>query len=74
MDPNDNKFPRYVTTRRAKLHPNTEDTTVCPECGAETTEDLDKAEIYCKDCGLIVKASIAYVGNRFIMYPYGILL
>lgn len=67
-------FPRYVPTRRAKVHPNTEDTTTCPECGAETITDLDKCEIYCHDCGLVVKASIEYVGNRKICYPYGILL
>ena len=68
------KFPKYVTIRRAKLHPNTEDTHICPECGAETITDLDRCEIYCHDCGLIVKASIEYVGNKRLMYPYGILL
>lgn len=74
MDPNKHKFPTHVTTRRAKLQPNTEDTTICPKCGAETITDNNKAEIYCKDCGLIVKASISYVGNRKLDYPYGTLL
>ena len=75
MDPkNNNLFPKYVTLRRAKLHRNTEDTDTCPECGATTITDLDKCEIYCPDCGLVVKASIAYVGNQFIIYPYGLLL
>lgn len=60
--------------RRAKLHPNTEKTGICPSCGAKTKTDLDKAEIYCTDCGLVVKASIPYVGNKKINYPYGTLL
>ena len=63
-----------TNTRRAKLHPNTEKVGLCPECGAKTVIDKDKAEIYCKDCGLVVKASIPYVGNRIIKYPYGTLL
>lgn len=60
--------------RRAKLHRNKEKVGLCPDCGATTVIDKDKAEIYCKDCGLVVKASIPYVGNRIIKYPYGILL
>lgn len=60
--------------RRAKLHPNREKVSTCPECGAETITDMDKAEIYCTDCGLVVKASIPYVGNKKINYPYGTLL
>ena len=74
MDPRDKKFPGYVTRRRAKLQANNEDTSICPECGAKTVTDLDKCEIYCPDCGLIVKASISYVGVKFIQYPYGTLL
>ena len=41
----------------------------CPECGGilENLED----ETICKDCDLIVSASIEYVGNTRIMLPYG---
>lgn len=60
--------------RRASLHYTYEKVSTCPECGAHTEYDMDKAEIYCKDCGLVVKASIYYVGNHRIIYPYGILL
>ena len=74
MDQKDKKFPGYVTRRRAKLQANNEDTSICPECGAKTVTDLGKCEIYCPDCGLIVKASISYVGVKFIRYPYGTLL
>lgn len=60
--------------RRAKLIPNNETPEICPQCGAETVTDMDKAEIYCPDCGLVVKASIPYVGNKQIIYPFGTLL
>jgi hypothetical protein len=69
-----NRCVTYKKYRRAKLHPNNENQEICPECGAETITDLDRCEIYCQDCGLVVKASISYVGNRFILYPYGTLL
>lgn len=71
-----NEYLKDVTynNRRAKLHPNIEKTGICPSCGAKTKTDLDKAEIYCTDCGLVVKASIPYVGNKKIDYPYGTLL
>ena len=60
--------------RRARLLWNTEKVGICPDCGAHTEYDLDKAEIYCKNCGLVVKASITYVGTKSIIYPYGTLL
>lgn len=60
--------------RRARLHRNNEKLGICPECGAHTEYDMDKAEIYCTDCGLIVKASISYVGTKQVIYPYGTLL
>ena len=60
--------------RRARLHANNENVDICPNCGAETITDLDKCEIYCHDCGLVVKASISYVGIKHILYPYGTLL
>jgi hypothetical protein len=69
-----NRCVTYKKYRRAKLHRNNENQEICPECGAETITDLDRCEIYCTDCGLVVKASISYVGNRFILYPYGTLL
>ena len=42
------------------------ETEICPECGANTQYDEDKAEIYCTDCGLVVKASIHYSGVKHI--------
>lgn len=60
--------------RRAKLHPNKEKVGLCPDCGAKTKIDRDRAEIYCPDCGLIVKASIPYTGVKQVIYPYGTLL
>ncbi len=68
------KTESITLNRRAKLYPNKEKIGICPECGAKTIKDMDKAEIYCKDCGLIVKASIRYVGNKQINYPFGTLL
>lgn len=68
------KFPGYTKPKRAKIRTTDEDTSKCPYCGADTVTDNDKAEIYCHDCGLVVKASIEYVGNKRLMYPYGILL
>ena len=68
------KKENITCNRRAKLIPNKEKVGICPECGAHTEYDMDKAEIYCHDCGLVVKASIPYVGNKQIIYPYGILL
>ena len=70
----DQEYKPKLLYKRAKIYPNTEDTTICPYCGATTITDHDKMEIYCQDCGLIVKASIPYVGNRFINYPYGTIL
>ena len=60
--------------RRAPLHYTYEKTGTCPECGAKTVTDMDRAEIYCTCCGLIVKASIPYVGNKQVKYLYGTLL
>ena len=74
MDQNQYKFPGYTKPKRAKIRIVNEDIGKCPECGADTITDLDKAEIYCHDCGLIVKASIEYVGNKRLIYPYGVLL
>jgi transcription elongation factor Elf1 len=68
------KTENVTSNRRAKLHRNKEKIGKCPECGAETITDMDKAEIYCKDCGLVVKASIPYSGVKHINYPYGTLL
>ena len=60
--------------KKAKTIPNNEDTSICPVCGATTITDNGHAEIYCTDCGLIVKASITYVGVEYCTYPYGTLL
>ena len=63
-----------VSFRRARLLTNNENISKCPECHGATRLDMDNGEIYCTDCGLIVKASIKYVGLKKIEYPYGILL
>lgn len=63
-----------VSFRRARLIPNNENTSRCPECGAKTILDMDRGERYCRNCGLVVKASIHYVGNKYIDDPYGTLL
>lgn len=68
-----NKHKRVVY-RRAKLHRVTDDTSVCPECGANTEQDLEHMETYCKECGLITQATIQYVGNHKIIYTHGLLL
>ena len=63
-----------LNLRRAKLQPNKEKIGICPECGAQTRIDMGRAEIYCTDCGLVVKASIPYAGVKKVNYPYGTLL
>lgn len=68
------KYSVLIGNRRAQLIPNEENPDICPECGANTKYDQDKAEIYCNDCGLVVKASIPYSGNKHIHHHYGILL
>ena len=60
--------------RRAQRRPSYDKVSICPECGTETVKDLDRAEIYCPSCGLIVKASIDYVGIYKVSYPFGLLL
>ncbi len=65
---------QQVSFRRARLLTNNENISKCPECHGATRLDMDNGEIYCTDCGLIVKASIKYVGLKKIEYPYGILL
>ena len=65
---------QLVSIRRARLIPTNENTSRCPECGAKTKTDMNRGEIYCTDCGLIVKASIHYSGNKYIDDPYGTLL
>ena len=66
--------PRLVSYRRAKLDRVTDDTTVCPECGAKIETDYLHAETHCTRCGLVTQATIEYVGLRKIIYPYGLLL
>ena len=66
--------PRLVSYRRAKIDRVEDDTTVCPECGAETKTDYEHAETHCTECGLVTQATIEYVGIRRIKYPYGLLL
>ncbi len=68
------KYSVLIANRRAQLIPNEENPDICPECGANTKYDQDKAEIYCNDCGLVVKASIPYSGIKHIHHHYGILL
>lgn len=68
------KIKPLTSFRRAQLKYTYDKTSICPRCGTKTIVDLDKAEIYCPDCGLVVKASIEYVGNRQVSYPYGLLL
>ena len=63
-----------VKFRRARQIHTHDKTSICPECGTKTTIDMDRGEIYCDGCGLVVKASIPYVGVRKVSYPYGILL
>lgn len=63
-----------VVNRRAKLHRINDNINVCPDCGAETRTDYEHAETYCTECGLITQATIEYVGNKKIKYPYGLLL
>jgi len=65
---------QLVSFRRARLIPTNENTSRCPECGAKTILDMDRGERYCRNCGLVVKASIHYVGNKYIDDPYGTLL
>ena len=60
--------------RRAKHYRVTDDTETCPECGADTITDMDRCEIYCKECGLVTQATIPYVGLRKVNYKYGLLL
>ena len=60
--------------RRASIIPTYEKTSQCPICGAKTNMDIEQGELYCNDCGLIVKGSIAYVGVFRIEYPFGTLL
>lgn len=64
---------KRIVYRRAKLYRVNEDTSVCPECGARTETDMEHAETYCTSCGLVTSATIPYVGNRRIKYPYGLL-
>lgn len=69
------QFNKYkVVYRRAKLHRVTEDTSICPDCGAETRVDMDRCEAYCKECGLVTQATIPYVGVKKVSYMYGLLL
>ena len=68
-----NKHKRVVY-RRAKPHRIDEDTSVCPDCGAKTQSDYEHAETYCTKCGLVTSATILYVGNEKVIYPYGLLL
>ena len=63
-----------VSFRRARLIPTNENTSKCPSCGAKTKIDMDRGEIYCTQCGLIVKCSIKYTGIHKVNPPYGILL
>ena len=57
--------------RRAKIIKVEEDTSSCPRCQSETTTDHHRAETYCKECGLIVSATIEYTGLRRVYYEYG---
>lgn len=60
--------------RRASIIPTYEKTSQCPICEAKTKLDIGQGELYCKNCGLIVKGSIAYVGVFRIEFPFGTLL
>ena len=73
MDPTQHHV-TYRKYRRAKLQYTEEHPEVCPKCGADTITDMGMMEIYCPDCGLVVKASIEYSGVKRVLYPYGILL
>ena len=44
--------------------------TYCPECNSDKLVD-GEAERYCSKCGLVVTASIEYVGLKHIILPYG---
>lgn len=65
---------KKLIVRRASIIPTYEKTSQCPICGGKTKLDIGQGELYCKDCGLIVKSSIAYVGVFKIEYPFGTLL
>ena len=41
----------------------------CPECEGDLLDG--EAEQYCEKCGLVVTASIEYVGLKHIILPYG---
>ena len=61
----------HLHKKRAKTIRVQEDTTSCPHCKAETKYDENHNETYCTKCGLIVSASIEYVGLRKAFYEYG---
>ena len=63
-----------ISNRRARLIRTNENPNKCPSCGAETKLDMDRGEIYCTCCGLIVKCSIKHSGVHKLNPPYGILL
>ena len=66
------KLPYHIHLhKRAKIIRIQEDTTSCPHCHNETTTDHHRAETYCTECGLVVSATIDYVGLRRIHYEYG---
>ena len=60
--------------KRARLIYTHENSSICPECGAKTILDKDMSEIYCTQCGLIVKSSIQHCGVKWLNNPYGLLL
>lgn len=61
----------HLHRKRAKIIRVQEDTTSCPNCQSETTTDYHRAETYCTGCGLVVSATINYVGLRHVHYEYG---
>lgn len=43
----------------------------CPECGCtDFKNDLNRAEVYCKNCGVIVSCPEHYVAGRKVKAEY----
>lgn len=59
--------------KRAEVIRVKENRRKCPDCHSYNTlmTDLDRAETYCTECGLVTSATINYVGLREVHYKHG---
>ena len=59
--------------KRAEIIRVKENRNKCPDCKSYNTmmTDMERAETYCTNCGLITSAAIDYVGLRKINYKHG---